>query len=104
MFVAGLQGKELPQADTQQQPVSPAEPVQLKLEASELHRAVSVTLVPQQTGSAGQHQGAPDGVEPEAAVFLRERVVAVTEQAACAPVPEQGWSNTVECQQVMSEQ
>lgn len=104
MSVAGLKGQELSQADAQQQPVSPAEPVQLKLEASELPRAVTVTLVSQQPGGARQHQGAPDGDGPEAAACLRERVVAVTEQAACAPVPEQGWSNTVECQQVMPEQ
>ena len=92
------------QAGTRQQPVSPAEPVQLKVEVSELNRALSVTLVPQQPLSARQHQGAPDGGGPEAAAWLRERVVAVTEQAACAPVPEQGWSNTVECQQVIPEQ
>ena len=100
MLVAGQQGKESSQAETQQEPVSPAEPVQLIVEASELHRAVSVTLVPQQPVIAGQHQDTSEGDAPEAAARLRERVVAVTEQAACAPVPEQGWSNTVECQQV----
>ena len=103
MIVAGLQGKEWSQEGTQQQPVSPVEPVQLKVEPLELHRAVSVTLVPQQPGSAKQHPGAPEGGGLEAAAWLRERVVAVTEQAACAPVPEQGWSNTVECQQVRRE-